>query len=396
MIVDDLNRPTPAARIMPFLLRHFQDAGIAAESVRILMASGTHGLPGADGPVKKVGREAAASCQLLLHDNKRHLARSGRTSFGTRVLVNREVVSSDFVVGIGGIYPNSTAGFGGGSKLALGILGFDTILQLHYTHRSMGWGSSGENNFRKDVDEIARMIRLRTIITLHVNAERDAVRLECGDHFAYYKDALAFARDTYGAPMPAGADVVISNAYPNDLSLTFVQMKGMKPLERCSPGVSRVAIGSCSEGLGEHGIFPFPTAPRFHKLRLHARLLKMGRPGATIRKALGFPGQKLRARLMASQHSHARGGQGVARVPLAVWLYRPDTTSDDLPRNARGIRVTSSWAEIVQAVRKEQGGRDDLKVLLYPCAPLQWLDPALALQRDSPPREARPSPAAGS
>ena len=43
VIVDDLNRPTPASRVLPFVLRQFQRAGIAANAVRILLSTGTHG-----------------------------------------------------------------------------------------------------------------------------------------------------------------------------------------------------------------------------------------------------------------------------------------------------------------------------------------------------------------
>jgi nickel-dependent lactate racemase len=40
IIVDDPNRPTPASRIIPFLLREFQNAGVRSGGVRILVATG--------------------------------------------------------------------------------------------------------------------------------------------------------------------------------------------------------------------------------------------------------------------------------------------------------------------------------------------------------------------
>ena len=105
------------------------------------MASGAHGSPGAHAFAKKLGVEAAALCKPHAHHCQRNLVNMGRTSFGTPVLVNKAVADSDFLVGIGGIYPNHTAGFGGGSKLALGVLGFRSIATLHYRHRSVGWGT---------------------------------------------------------------------------------------------------------------------------------------------------------------------------------------------------------------------------------------------------------------
>jgi nickel-dependent lactate racemase len=112
---------------MPALLGQFKDAGVSPRDVGIVVASGAHRPPTIDAFAKKVGAEAAKLCRMYLHNCDRDLVRLGRTSFGTPVFVNRYVADSDFLVGIGGIYPNHSAGFGGGTKLALGVLGFRSI-----------------------------------------------------------------------------------------------------------------------------------------------------------------------------------------------------------------------------------------------------------------------------
>jgi hypothetical protein len=48
--------------------------------------------------------------------------------------------------------------------------------------------------------------------------------------------------------------LVIANAYPMDLSATFVRSKGMIPLAHAAAGASRVLIGAASEGMGNHGL----------------------------------------------------------------------------------------------------------------------------------------------
>ncbi len=372
VIVDDLNRPTPAARVMPFLLKHFQHAGISARDVRILIATGTHGAPQTDAILKKIG---PAPCQLLVHDANRNIVRIGRTSFGTPVTVNKEVTASDFMVGIGGIYPNHTAGFGGGSKLALGVLGVRSIIHLHYGHKSVGWGSCEvENGFRKDLDEIARMIRLNTMISLHVNGDREVVRMISGDHLLYYKDEVAFARQAFTAPMPEHADVVVSNAYPTDLSLTFVHMKGTTPLRHCGSGVSRIAVAPCSEGVGHHGLFPFVNIPRFHRERYIARRISVMSPQEIARKIAVRFNRELRAKFFENRMLPMAEMQTPLMARNPIWLYRPENHSEMFPSQIAGIRITDSWSEILQAVRREQGDKERLKVLLYPCAPLQCFD----------------------
>lgn len=364
VIIDDLNRPTPVARIMPFLLGHFHDAGISSRDVTILVATGTHGAPQLNAVLKKAGPEAA-SCKIVLHDPERGLVQVGATTSGTIVLVNREVMESDLKVGIGGIYPNHTAGFGGGSKLALGVLGFRSIMELHYRHQSKGWGDCERaSTFRNDLDEIARMIGLNTMISLQVNAKREVIRIACGDHFIYYGKEVDFARRVFRAPMPLDANVVISNAYPNDLSVTFVKMKGIFPLDHCAPGASRIAIASCSEGLGHHGLFPVVNRPRFYRQRhIYRRISMMGIDGIT---------KALRGRFLQRWSSVGNRTASISRNP--IWLYRPGVHSQALPSQLAGFRITPSWQEIVQAVRTEHPSSRTLRVVVYPCAPLQYLD----------------------
>jgi lactate racemase len=86
VIVDDLTRPTPADRVLPFVLRELHSAGVSPPDVTLLMAKGTHGAPSPDAMTKKVGPEAASSCRLLVHDDLRDVVKIGHTSFGTRSL----------------------------------------------------------------------------------------------------------------------------------------------------------------------------------------------------------------------------------------------------------------------------------------------------------------------
>ena len=143
VIVNDLVRPTPASWVMPLLLREFQDAGIQPSDVTVVVGTGTHAGPTREEVEKKIGPQAAKTCRLLVHDHKGDTVNIGRTSFGTPVLVDKALTRGDFLVGIGGVYPNYSGGFGGGSKLALGVLGTRSIEHLHYKHEHPGWGISG-------------------------------------------------------------------------------------------------------------------------------------------------------------------------------------------------------------------------------------------------------------
>jgi nickel-dependent lactate racemase len=368
IIVDDLNRPTPAADLLPAVVRQFTDAGVAPENITILIGPGTHAPPSREAVAKKVGAELMQSCRVRVHDRDQPVAKVGKTSYGTPVFISREIVSSDFLVAVGGLYPNHTGGFGGGVKAALGILGFRTIAALHFGHDSAGWGSleGQRDSFRRDLGEIARLIGLDTGAFVVVSPDRQIVDLACGDIHSLHSRFVDSTKETFRAPKPdPGVRVVISNAYPNDLSLTFVRMKGTVPLAFAPPGASRIVVASCDEGLGFHGLFPFMNAPPSHRramlqLRIAANLKN---PRRLLRK-----GAKRLVRMAA------RGQQSAEPAGHPTWLYLPSPDARaKLPANIPGYRVTSSWHEVIDGVAAEQNHHAPLRTYVYAAAPLQWL-----------------------
>ena len=375
IIVDDLTRPTPAAPVVAAVLRQLGEAGIPASDVTILLATGTHRGTSRDAPVKKVGRDAAAACRVLVHDDAQDLAKLGRSSAGTPVLVNRAVIASDYVLGVGGVYPQHSTGFGGGSKLALGVLGRRSIARLHYGHPSMEGSYETENDFRRDLDEIAALIGLRTSVSAHVDADREIVRLVCGDHRRYYADAVAFAREAYRAPLPGDADVVIANAYPIDVSLTFMRSKGVIPLLHAKPAASRVLIAACPEGVGHHGLFPFVPDPRRWRYRHMARRAR-AQPDVAARKLVRRAARTLRrlAPASAGERRVPAGRAGPEAAARPITLYAPGRAPGELPSNIPGMTAVYSWEQVLERIAQEQHARGDLGVAMYPCAPLQVLD----------------------
>jgi nickel-dependent lactate racemase len=372
IIVDDLTRPTPVHRVMPFVLAQLREAGIAADDVRILMSTGTHGAPTRpDGMARKVGTEAAAVCRLLVHDHLRNVVRVGTTSFGTPVLVDREVAASDLVIGIGGVYPHNMSSFGGGTKLALGVLHERSIYNLHYRHTNTGSTGALENSFRRDLNEVAALIGMRTVVSLHVDADRQAVRIVSGDPAVHYRDSATFSREAFQAPAPREADVVIANAYPIDVNLTLAVFKGGTPFRYAPPQATRVIIATCGDGVGQHGLFPFINIPPFHRQRqLLRRALVMKRSevaGRVARKIVSS------VRRRSPAPDRAQPSTPAAPAPASTILFRPVTDGIALP-SLPNMAVVSEWTDVVNRIRGDHGDRTDLRVVIYPCAPLQGLD----------------------
>jgi lactate racemase len=365
IVVDDLTRPTPVARVLPAVLRQLEDAGLSPNRVRIIIATGAHPHVSDAAIAKKVGERTAEKCRVLVHDDMDNLVRVGRTSFGSTVLANREAVESDILIGIGGIYPQQTLRFGGGAKLALGVLGRRSIINLHYGHGAGKTAYQLDDSFRQDLAEIARMIGLETTISVHINAIREVVRITSGDHRVYYEDAARFARDQFLTPIARDADVVVANAYPIDLSLTFAH-KSMAPLLYASPSATKVLVSACSEGVGFHKIFAYVAEGRFERLRRSGRV-SWYMPRIVPAKAVARLRRKGKRMLSAARR------RGADTSGKRIWLYPPGRARSTLPPNIPDLAPLYSWDEVLEQISKDHAS-DSLRVVVYPCAALQVLD----------------------
>ena len=386
IVVDDLTRPTPTDRVVPHLLRELDAAGISPQDVGILLATGTHGPPPPGGAAKKAGH-AGAVCRVMVHDASSPAIDIGRTSFGTPVLVDREVALSDLVIGVGGVYPQHSVGFGGGSKLILGVLAKKSIVGLHYGHPSVAGSYDTNNDFRRDLDEMARRAGMRTVVTLHVDSARRPVRVVAGDPARYYEDAALFSRQRFTAPAREGRyDVVIVNAYPMDVSLTFARSKGLAPFAGLPAEASRVLIAACPEGLGYHGLFPYLNGPRFeaqvHRLRRWSTVKPAAIPGRAVRKARSTVRKLYRraANVSGSGRPRQQYAGELSRVPnRSVHLWTPLAPPGSLPDAIAGFLRARDWQDVLRVVEAEQKPRQGLRVAVYPCAPLQCVEAAAAV-----------------
>lgn len=371
IVTDDLSRPTPVHRLMSLVLDQFRKAGVDLQQVRVLVAAGTHGKQNREALKVKLGKECFESCRVLIHSDKKHTKLIGHTSFGTPVYVDRELIDSDLIVGISGIYPQYTTGFGGGGKLALGVLGRKSISHLHFNSGDNDGDYSIDNNFRRNVTEMSRMIGLDTIFTIHPDSDLQIVNLTCGDHYSYYREAARFSREVYDAPPPDDADIVIANGYPSDISYTFMR-KGNRPILIAPTEAVKIMIGSNPEGLGHHGLYPLGKSDRYLELKATYDRIKIMEPKVIIRKVLkNLPFVKKKAAPTTATETSQETGSTGNNKPL--WVYNPGGIAGPMPP-INGVRFFSDWEKVLEIAGAEFPDRDDIRVRIYPCAPLQCLD----------------------
>ena len=213
IMVDDLTRPTPAFRVMPFIVKELKEAGVSEEDIKIVMATGAHRPQTRRDLVKKLGKSIVESIEVLNHNPYENLAFLGKTSRGTPIYVNKWVVEADLRIGVGGVYPHEGAGFGGGGKIILpGVAGLDTIERNHLIPGQRGVVEGNAN--RADIEEAARMARLDVVVNLVINSRREVAGVFVGDMVKAHREGVKEAVKIYKTLVPKKFDVAIVNSYP--------------------------------------------------------------------------------------------------------------------------------------------------------------------------------------
>ena len=223
ILFDDLPKPTPASRIVPFVLEELHAGGIADGQIRFLCAPGTHRQLSYTEFAAKLGEEIVQNYPVYNHNCFDNLVLVGTTSNGTPVHVNREFMACDLRLGIGSLIPHPSAGFGAGGKMILpGIAGMETV-KYHHAHFRKGPDAHrvalarvDDNPFRLDLEEAARLADLHFKVDSVLNNRREVVGLFAGDFVAEHRVAAKLAYEVYKTSMIKDADIVVSNGYPDE------------------------------------------------------------------------------------------------------------------------------------------------------------------------------------
>ena len=221
VLFDDLPKPTPASRIVPFVLEELHAGGVTDEQIRFICAPGTHRPLIYPEFEAKLGRDIVERYPVYNHCIWENVVHMGETSRGTPVYVNREFASCDLRVAIGSLFPHPAAGFGGGGKMIMpGVSGIETIEYHHKNLRETGGlGKLDGNLFRLDLEEAARLAGLHFKVDAVLNNRREVVGLFAGDLVEEHRVGAEMARELCATEMARDTDIVVANSYPDESQL---------------------------------------------------------------------------------------------------------------------------------------------------------------------------------
>jgi nickel-dependent lactate racemase len=262
IIVDDLSRPTPAARLAPFVLAELRSAGVPESGIRFVVGGGAHRPLTEQEIALKLGESLAERFPVTNHDAYNgSLVGLGNLPDGTPVYINPIVMEAEIKIALGGIVPHPTAGLGGGAKLIVpGVAGIATIAYSHLLFPARERGcqerSCEGDDVRDHAENVARFIGLDLIVNAVFNSRREVAGLFVGDAIEAHRAGCRYAHDVYGTPIPKhlvdDADIVLINAYPQDYDPVQVA-KSSWPIA-AFPNAYKVMLNAASDGILYHGL----------------------------------------------------------------------------------------------------------------------------------------------
>ncbi len=225
---DDLTRTTPTYRVTPWVIEQLKSAGVPDEGILFLASYGTHRAMTALEVQKKLGKDIARRFAWMNHNIFANVKDVGTTSFGNRVKLNQTFLGADLKICLSGVKVHNDAGYGGGAKAVMpGVAWLETI---EYNHnvilrntRTAGPVRVFHNDMRNDMIEAARMAQVDFSVQIVYNHKLEATHVFSGDIVEAHQAAARVAAGHYATPTFQGADIVVTNGYPQNAQAFHAQ-----------------------------------------------------------------------------------------------------------------------------------------------------------------------------
>jgi nickel-dependent lactate racemase len=251
---DDMTRRTPVGAIIPLLLDELNRGGVADEQVTVLVALGTHRPMTPDEIERHFGAGVTRRLRVLNSpwQDPAQLADLGATPNGTPARVSRMALEADYLIGVGSVVPHHIPGYSGGGKIIQpGVSGPATTGATHVlsTRAPRSYLGQVENPVREEIEQIAGRVGLDAICNVVLNHAGQLVRAFYGHYRLAHRAGVELARQVYGVPLAAQADIVIANSHPCEIEF-WQAHKSLYPAEiAVKPGGTIIVAAPCPEGV---------------------------------------------------------------------------------------------------------------------------------------------------
>jgi nickel-dependent lactate racemase len=262
VVIPDLTRPLPSARLLPWLFAEL--AHVPAERFTIVNGTGSHRGNTPEELAAMVGPELLRRYRVVNHTalDPGTLLPAGTGADGQPVYMNRAYVEADRRIVLGFIEPHFMAGFSGGYKGVFPAVADIASIMRYHDARTIGdprstWGLLEGNPTQEIIRANGALLPLDFCINLTLNRDRRITRFFCGHPRAAHDAGCAFSRETAMVPCPRPFPVVVTtnSGYPLDQNL-YQTVKGMSAAAQVVAQGGYIAAASrCNDGFPAHGNF---------------------------------------------------------------------------------------------------------------------------------------------
>ena len=263
-VVPDATRQTACGQVINLLVRRLIANGTAPHEMSVIFATGIHRAV-TDAEKREILTPFIAQRIKTLDHGPRDLmqiVRTGETSGGIPVELNRALVEHDHVVLIGGVTFHYFAGFTGGRKLVCpGLASAKTVAATHKLAfdcdrkdraRGVGTGLLDGNPVHEAFVEASSSIKVSFAVNTIVNDSGEAVDLFCGDWIASHRAACDVYAGKNSIENGEKRELVIVSCGGSPYDINMIQAH--KALEAashaCTDGGTIILLAECVDGLG--------------------------------------------------------------------------------------------------------------------------------------------------
>jgi len=252
IIVSDVTRPTPTAKLLPPLLEELYLGGAKDENITIVFALGLHRNQTEEESRKLVGEEIYEKIRCIQHDTRRCRC-IGITSRGTPIEIFEEILGADVIIGTGSIEFHYYAGYSGGAKSVLpGVSSKEAVITNHkmmIDEKAVSGRVDGP--VRQDMEEAAKIAGLDFILNVVLDRKKEIVAVVAGDFIEAHRKGVEVVDAMYKVPVdPADAVIVSCGGFPKDINLFQANKALDNATQAVKEGGSIILVAECAEGIG--------------------------------------------------------------------------------------------------------------------------------------------------
>jgi nickel-dependent lactate racemase len=262
ILICDITRPVPNHLFLRPLIERLMAAGVPANAITVLVATGLH-RPNIGDELRELVGDPWVMDNVTVEnhdarDDAAHISLGETRARQVPVRLDHRFVDADVKIATGLVEPHFMAGYSGGRKvIAPGVAHHTTIRTFHSARfmedpRASSCNLDG-NPLHEEQLEIVRLLggnvfALNTVI----DEERNLIHASFGDVVASHMATVAFVRDSIEVQVPRRFKTVVTSAAGYPLDKTYYQtVKGMvTPLDILQPGGTLIIASDCSEGVG--------------------------------------------------------------------------------------------------------------------------------------------------